>query len=80
MIPKKLRRTIVVNDATYEYCVTGSVNVYIKNLKTNETIEWWMDEYHQQVKPSDIRELILMKEVFGIKAQKINGKWIGRED
>ena len=70
MIPKKIRRTIIVNDVEYEYCITGwkllkrminghsNVRVFIKNLTTNATINKYYD-YECSLGPADIRKIIL---------------------
>jgi hypothetical protein len=73
MIPKNKRRTIKVNGEEYEYCITGCVNVYIRNLRTKGFIHWyqeWKSKWKQSVKPSDIRELIIMGSLFGTKASQ----------
>lgn len=62
MIPKSKRRTIVVGGDEYEYCVTGCVDIYIKNLRTGKQIRWgedWKSKWKQQVTPEFIRELII---------------------
>jgi len=71
MIPKKIRRTIVVNKETWEYCITGRfcAGVFLHNLNTNERMEWHV-EGEGSIKPSDIRILIEERELYGIKAKK----------
>lgn len=79
MIPKSKRKTIDVNGTKYEYCVTGYVAVFIKNLTTMEEIHW-----HQEVKPKwktpvtprDIRELIVIGSLWGTAARDKNWKKI----
>lgn len=64
MIPKNIRRTITVNNILYEYCVTGCVCVFIRNMITNEKINWyqeWKDKWQQSITPKDIRTLIETK-------------------
>lgn len=64
MIPKKKRRLITVDGAKYEYCISGCVRVFIRNLATGETMEWWQDwkpKWKQTVTPKDIAELIHFK-------------------
>jgi hypothetical protein len=39
MIPKKLKRKIVVDKIEYEYCVTGCTDIFIKNLTTGKIIK-----------------------------------------
>jgi len=60
MIPKKIRRTIIVNDVEYEYCITGhwDARVFIKNLTTNATTSKYFD-YECSLGPADIRQIIL---------------------
>ena len=61
-IPKNKRRTIVVNGTRYEYCITGFVTVYIKNLDTGNEFSWWEDwkrKWSWQIGPKDIRKLIV---------------------
>lgn len=73
MIPKKLRRTIDVDGTKYEYCIQGrhSKDIYIKNLTTNEQINWYVDDHMEeaQITPKDIRELILTRQLGGVKAR-----------
>lgn len=71
MIPKSKRRTLTIDNTTYEYCVTGYVSIYIKNLSTNETIKWhdeWKHKWKQSVTPKDIEELIRTKSLGGKEA------------
>lgn len=71
MIPKRIRRTIIVDGQEYEYCVTGFIDIFIKNLKTKKEMRWyndWKPKWKQSVKPSDIKNLILTGEMYGIKA------------
>lgn len=61
MIPKSKRRTITVGGDEYEYCVTGSVTVYIKNLRTGDELTWWDEwkpKWKQQVTPKDVQTII----------------------
>jgi len=72
-IPRNKRRTIVVHGITYEYAVTSFVSVFIKNLSTREEYSWyqeWKEKWGQSLKPSDIEELIVKKELNGIKWRK----------
>jgi len=72
MIPKSKRRTILVNGDEYEYCVTGSVSLYIRNLRTNDELRWWIEwkpKDKHEIKPSDIRTLIEKQELYGVKVQ-----------
>ena len=68
MIPKSKRRKITVGGDEYEYCVTGMVEVFIRNLRTDEKILWGQDEWHQHITPKDIRTLIETKNLHGIAA------------
>jgi len=60
MIPKNKRRTIVVNDVEYEYCITGhyDARVFIKNLTTNATARRYFND-ECQIGPAEIRQIIL---------------------
>jgi len=61
MIPRDKRRTIVVNDNTYEYAITGYVSIFIKNLKTKNIVKKYIDvksKWKTQVLPSQIRKII----------------------
>jgi uncharacterized protein YutD len=72
MIPKSKRKLITVKGEQYEYCVTGCVNIYIKNLRTGEQIKWWDEwklKWKTPVTPDNIRELIEKREWGGIKAK-----------
>ena len=72
MIPKKIRRTIIVNKQEWEYCNTGgngNSSIFVHNLKTNEKIQWYCDDCDIAIPPSRIKELIEHKELFGIKAR-----------
>lgn len=71
MIPKKIRRTIIVNGEEWEYCITGKycADVFLHNLKNNAKIKWYAEGEGIAVKPSDIRSLIENKKLFGIKAR-----------
>lgn len=73
MLPKRIRRTIKVNNDEYEYCIVGCINIFIRNLRTKVSIKWWDDwkpKWKNPIKPSDIRTLIETKELFGIKARE----------
>lgn len=70
MIPKRIRKIIVVNGETWEYCVTGrwSRKVFLHNLKTNKKMDWYVEEAEgTAIKPSDIKELILTGKMLGVK-------------
>jgi len=73
MIPKSKRRTITVDGVEYEYCIQGrhSKDIYIKNLKTNEQVKWYVDDHmeYTPITPKDIRELILNRKLFGVDAR-----------
>ncbi len=71
MIPKKIRRTIMVKGQKWEYCITGRdcADVFLHNLKTNEKINWYVEGEGISVKPSDIKNLIENKELWGVKAK-----------
>ena len=69
MIPKKIRRTIIVNGQEWEYCITGSIMVFAKNIKTKEVITWYDEQYDFGITPSDIKTLIEKKELFGVKSR-----------
>ena len=72
MIPKSKRRVIMVNGDEYEYCVTGCVSIYIRNLRTGNEIIWgddWKPKWKQNVTPKDIRTIIEKREWAGVKAQ-----------
>ena len=62
MIPKSKRRIIIVHGTTYEYCIGGCVDVFIKNLTTKKEFKWWEEwkpKWGQALTPKDIRKLIL---------------------
>lgn len=71
MIPKKLRRTIVVNGTQYEYCVTGPycADVFIRNPKTKEQIDWYVEGEGIKITPKDIRTIIETKQLGTVKAR-----------
>lgn len=72
MIPASLRRTIIVDGTEYEYCITGCVAVYIKNLKTKKEIKWfddWKVKWKQSIKPRDIATIIKTGELCGKKCE-----------
>lgn len=76
MMPKRIRKTIVVNGDEHEYCVTGFVTVFIKNLRTKLEIRWhqeWKPKWQQAIRPRDIRTLIETGELFGVKARLEKG-------
>jgi hypothetical protein len=76
MIPKNKRRVITVSGTRYEYCVVGCVDIYIKNLTTNETLSWgddWKQKWKQSITPKDIRTLIESKELFGVRCRWAGG-------
>lgn len=60
MIPKKIRRTIVVNDVEYEYCITGhrDARVFIKNLTTKATTTKYYDD-ECSITPVQICKIII---------------------
>jgi len=71
MIPKKYRRTIIVNGDEWEYCIRGCCNVFIKNQRTKEEIKWWQEwksKWKESLTPKDIKEIIEKKELAGTKA------------
>lgn len=62
MIPKKKRRTIMVNGTVYEYCLSGFVNFYIKNLTTGKRATDFQDvepKWKVQITPKNVRDWIL---------------------
>lgn len=71
MIPKKIRREINISGVAWEYCVKGNWNkrVFAHNLTTNEKMEWYCEDCERPILPSNIKELILNKELWGIKAK-----------
>ena len=72
MIPKSKRRVIMVNGDEYEYCVTGCVSIYIRNLRTGNEIIWgddWKPKWKQNVTPKDIRTIIEKREWAGVSVQ-----------
>jgi hypothetical protein len=70
MIPKKIRRTIIVDKQEWEYCVKGryEINIFLHNLTTNEKIKWYAEGEGTRITPKDIRTLIETKELMCIKA------------
>ncbi len=60
MIPKKKRRTIVVNNIEYEYSVTGHYDksIFIRNLSSKKSKSYFIDG-ELKICPSHIREAIL---------------------
>ena len=61
MLPKKGRRTIVVENIQYHYLISGSISIVIRNNKTGEIIKWYEDrkpKWKIPMKPSDV-ELII---------------------
>lgn len=61
MLPKKGRREITVDGTLYHYKVSGHVSVVIRNSETGEIIKWheeWKPKWRQQLKPSDIKNII----------------------
>jgi len=66
MLPKKNRRNIIVNDVLYHYIISGSINVVIQNTQTSNIFthrEDWKLKWQRQMKPSDIKNLILKNNV-----------------
>jgi hypothetical protein len=64
MIPKKIRRTIIVDDVEYEYCITGcceDARVFIKNMTSNKSCKRYYEE--QSITPSDVRKIILEENI-----------------
>jgi len=56
----------VVNANTYEYAITGCVNIFIKNLKTKKTVRDYIDakpKWKMQILPSQIRQIILTAKI-----------------
>ena len=52
--------------------MTGYVSVFIHNLTTNEKMSWYLEvkpKWKTPIKPSDIRELIETKKLWGIDAK-----------
>ena len=43
MIPKSKRRKIIINGVEYEYCISGFVSIYIKNLATKQQTSWYLE-------------------------------------
>ena len=62
MIAKKLRKTITVDGVEYEYCVTGCVNVFIRQLTSpHKTFKWWEEwkpKWKQAITPKNIESII----------------------
>jgi len=72
MIPKKIRRTIKVNNEEWEYCIGGRhcAKIFLHNLKTNQKLSWYMEDCdYIPITPKDIRTIIEKKELAGIKAK-----------
>lgn len=66
MLPKKNRRNIIVNNVLYHYIISGSINVVIQNTQTSKIFkhyEDWKPKWQLQMKPSDIKQLILENNV-----------------
>lgn len=62
MLPKKGRKEITVDSILYHYIIRGCINVVIRNSETGEIIKYYEDvkpKWRVQMKPSDIREIIL---------------------
>ena len=62
MIPKNKRRSIVVNEVSYEYAVTGYVSIFIKNLTTKRICRKYFDvkpKWKTQITPLQVRQIIL---------------------
>lgn len=64
MIPKKIRRTMTVGKASYEYCVTGrySKSIFVKNLGTKKSFSVYIDD-EVGVRPSQIKQWIGEKKI-----------------
>jgi hypothetical protein len=61
VIPKEKRRTIMVDGQNYEYAVTDSTSIFIKNLGTGKTARRYYDnkpKWHMQYGPADIKKII----------------------
>jgi len=71
MIPKKIRRLIVVNKQQWEYCITGRdcASIFLHNLDTNEKMSWYMEGEGIRIGPKAIKELIEKKELWRVKAK-----------
>jgi len=72
MIPKSKRRKIIINGVEYEYCISGFVSIYIKNLATKQQTSWYLElkpKWGVQFSPKDIKEIILNGELMGVKAR-----------
>jgi len=68
-IPKKKRRTIIVDETKWEYCISNFVSIYLKNLSTNEQYTWHVGikpKWGYQFTPKDIESLIREKSLNGI--------------
>lgn len=66
MIPKNIRRTMKIGEASYEYCVTGKYekSIFIKNLGTKKSCVMFLDRgYGVAVPPSQIKEWIIEKKI-----------------
>jgi hypothetical protein len=65
-IPKNKCRLIIVNNVLYEYCVTGFINIFIKNTVTKKTCKKVFDvkpKWKKQIHPSDIKSLIIESKI-----------------
>lgn len=69
-IPKDKRRKIMVDGTRYEYCVTGFISIFLRNLHTDERFTWHMEvepKWRTAITPVDIRTLIQTWELVGIR-------------
>jgi|688.fasta_scaffold599720_2 hypothetical protein len=64
MIPKKIRRTLTIDKASYEYCVTGrfAKSIFVKNLGTKKSFSVYIDD-EVGIHPWDIKKLIGEKKI-----------------
>jgi len=58
MIPKGKKKTIVVNEVKYIYCVNKFTDVFIINMKSGKTLSHQINDEDIEVKPSYIKILI----------------------
>jgi len=69
-IPKNKRRTIVVDNIEYEYTVKGKANSYVevivRNTTTGKIATWNNPDDFCNVKPSDVKKLIMNEELNSI--------------
>lgn len=62
MLPKKGRREITINGVLYHYVINGCVSIVIRNSVTGTTTKWnkeYKQKWKMQLKPSDIKKIIL---------------------